>query len=299
MTSSSAKPRLPDYYTDLGISQQASYRDIRLSYLKLARKHHPDKTAPGQSIDAKDFRKIQEAYEYLFDKDKRPAYDARYFDLRQQWDQYRESQEYQHRDEERKRAEEQQRAARERAEMEKRAAEAERIRRMKEEEQAAKEKAERERLRQEKIRQAEIRSQEAALRAREQQEQAARERIRKQKAEEAERRSQEAARKARMEQEQAAQDRLKNILIEERQDAVRRNWAKMREATEHPAAESAKPKPSQTLACPHPQFGWQKKNSTMARICTFCGESRRRWSYHCPMCNVPACPKCKAKYCVF
>jgi DnaJ-class molecular chaperone len=51
------EPEISDYYADLGVSQQASARDIKLAFFKLAKKHHPDKKAPGESIDAKDFRK--------------------------------------------------------------------------------------------------------------------------------------------------------------------------------------------------------------------------------------------------
>ncbi|KAI0179870.1 DnaJ-domain-containing protein [Hypoxylon sp. FL1284] len=285
------EPPVPDYYADLGVSQQASTRDIKLAFYKLAKKHHPDKKAPGQSIDAKDFRKVHEAYEYLSDAKKRAAYDSDYFDLRCDWDKFRESQQNQHKYEERRRAEEEERLARERAEKRKKAAEAERIRRMREEKRAAKEKAERERLRQEKIRRAEMRSQEAARKARERQEQAAKERIRREKQEEAERRSREAAHKARMEQEQAALERLRNLQIAERQEAARRRWASMKDEAESPRC-----KDSQPNGCHHPPFGWPKKNG--ARRCAFCGELRRKWSFQCPECSASACPSCKAGYCV-
>jgi DnaJ-class molecular chaperone len=51
------EPKISDYYTDLGLTQQASFRDIKLAFIKLAKKHHHDKKAPGKSIDAQDFRK--------------------------------------------------------------------------------------------------------------------------------------------------------------------------------------------------------------------------------------------------
>jgi DnaJ-domain-containing protein 1 len=51
------EPEIADYYADLGVPQQASVRDIKLAFFKLAKKHHPDKNAPGESIDAEDFRK--------------------------------------------------------------------------------------------------------------------------------------------------------------------------------------------------------------------------------------------------
>ncbi|KAL7627865.1 hypothetical protein AAE478_002060 [Parahypoxylon ruwenzoriense] len=262
-----SEPLIADYYEDLGISQHASPRDIRLAFCKLAKKHHPDKQAPGTSTDAYDFRKvgiqkpmIREAYEFLNDKNKRAAYDQAYFALRDQWTAYREWQKVQCQYEAKIRADEEQRAARARAEQERKAAEAERARRMEEERRAAREKAERERTRKEKEKLAEERSHEAARRAREEQERAAKERLRRDKIREAERRSEEAARKVRIEQEQAAQERLKSILIQEKQNALRRNWAQMREAADHRAAHPVRPAPSRSPRCTHPHFGWPKKN---------------------------------------
>jgi hypothetical protein len=201
----------------------------------------------------------------LSHKAKRAAYDTL-----DQWTSYREWQETQRKDEERKRADEEQRAARERAERERKAAEAERARRMEEEKRAAREKAERERMREERARQAEERSKEPARRAREQQEQVAKERLRREREREAEKRSEEAARKVRIEQERAAQERLKSILIEEQQDAIRRNWTKMREAAEHREGEPAQPAPpSRSSTCAHPRFGWPRKKGRAN--CVFCG----------------------------
>lgn len=51
-------PKYSDYYLDLGVEQQASSRDIKKAFMKLARKHHPDKKAPGKPIDAYEFRKV-------------------------------------------------------------------------------------------------------------------------------------------------------------------------------------------------------------------------------------------------
>ncbi|KAG9235717.1 DnaJ domain-containing protein [Amylocarpus encephaloides] len=79
------EPKISDYYADLGLPQQANSRDVKTAFFKLAKRHHPDKKAPGMTIDAQDFRKIREAYECLFDKAKRAAYDALYFDLQDQW----------------------------------------------------------------------------------------------------------------------------------------------------------------------------------------------------------------------
>ncbi|TKW58875.1 hypothetical protein CTA1_8643 [Colletotrichum tanaceti] len=46
--------------------------------------------APGQTADAEEFRKIQEAYETLRDDAQREVYDTIYDLVREQWDRYRE-----------------------------------------------------------------------------------------------------------------------------------------------------------------------------------------------------------------
>ncbi|OTA94727.1 hypothetical protein M434DRAFT_29707 [Hypoxylon sp. CO27-5] len=297
------EPDVSDYYADLELSQQASSRDIKSAFHRLAKQHHPDKKAPGKSIDASEFRKIREAYECLIDKNKRAAYDLLYFDLRDQWTRHKEWVEKQRKREENRRAEEYMRAARERAEKERQAAEAHRMRMAEEQRRAAREKAEQERIRREKEKQAEERSKEAARRAREQQERAARERLLRERMREAEKRSEEVARKVRIEQERAAQERLRAILIQEKQDAARHNWAKMRqEADQRREASRKQPEtrqfmPSTRPRCYHPRFGWVRRSGTAS--CVFCGEKRLKWSFHCPECSVSACPGCKVNYCIF
>jgi DnaJ-class molecular chaperone len=61
---------MSDYYNILGISKSASDDEIKNSYRKLARTHHPDKGG-----DKDKFQKIQEAYETLSDPNKRHNYD--------------------------------------------------------------------------------------------------------------------------------------------------------------------------------------------------------------------------------
>jgi curved DNA-binding protein CbpA len=307
------EPKTSDYYADLGVPQQASVRDIKLAFFKLAKKHHPDKKAPGESTDAEDFRKaslpkaiyvenfelitysstqIREAYECLSDQVKRVAYDALYFDIKDQWNSYHKWNKTQRKKEEQKRVEKEQCAAKERAEREKRAAEAEKARRMKEDKRAARERAESQRIREERVRQAEEQSQKAAQRAREQHERAAKERLRRDKEREAEERSEAAATKRRIEQERVAQERLTAILIEEQQDAIHRNWQKLREAADR---REDKPAPRRSSGCSHSRLHWRRKNSGGA--CVFCKETRRVFFYHCPECNVSACSACKHKYC--
>lgn len=47
-----------DYYRDLGISQAAAQSHIKKAYYRLAKIHHPDKKAPGQTVDAAEFRQV-------------------------------------------------------------------------------------------------------------------------------------------------------------------------------------------------------------------------------------------------
>jgi molecular chaperone DnaJ len=63
-----------DYYNTLGINRNASEREIRQAYRKLARKYHPDVNPGDKSAEAK-FKQINEAYEVLSDKENRKKYD--------------------------------------------------------------------------------------------------------------------------------------------------------------------------------------------------------------------------------
>jgi curved DNA-binding protein len=63
-----------DYYKILGVDRNASEKDIRKAYRKLARKYHPD-VNPGDSQAEEKFKEINEAYEVLSDADKRSKYD--------------------------------------------------------------------------------------------------------------------------------------------------------------------------------------------------------------------------------
>jgi curved DNA-binding protein len=63
-----------DYYETLGVSRTATEDEIKKAYRKLARKHHPDVNPNDKSAEEK-FKKINEAYEVLSDKDKRQKYD--------------------------------------------------------------------------------------------------------------------------------------------------------------------------------------------------------------------------------
>ncbi|KAF7764534.1 molecular chaperone DnaJ [Pseudoalteromonas citrea] len=63
-----------DYYDVLGVSKDASERDIKKAYKRLAMKYHPDRTAGDTALEAK-FKEVKEAYEVLTDSQKRQMYD--------------------------------------------------------------------------------------------------------------------------------------------------------------------------------------------------------------------------------
>ena len=64
-----------DYYKVLNIDIEATSTEIKNSYLKLAKKHHPDHSNGGNSNL---FQLICNAYECLYNKDKRKEYDLIY-----------------------------------------------------------------------------------------------------------------------------------------------------------------------------------------------------------------------------
>ena len=57
------EPSKRDYYADLGgLPESASAEDIKAAWFKLAKLHHPDKKAPGEPIDADEFRRVSLLY---------------------------------------------------------------------------------------------------------------------------------------------------------------------------------------------------------------------------------------------
>jgi len=72
-----------DYYKILGVSKDASDKDIKSAYRKLARKLHPDVNPNNKSAEQQ-FKEVNEAYEVLSDPEKRKKYDS----LGANWNQY-------------------------------------------------------------------------------------------------------------------------------------------------------------------------------------------------------------------
>jgi len=62
-----------DYYDVLGVSHDADQDAIRRAYRKLARQYHPDLNSDEDAEER--FKELGEAYEVLFDPDKRARYD--------------------------------------------------------------------------------------------------------------------------------------------------------------------------------------------------------------------------------
>ena len=55
---------LSDYFKDLGLSEDASVRQVTKAYRKKAKKTHPDKNPNDPKANEK-FRRIKQAYDFL------------------------------------------------------------------------------------------------------------------------------------------------------------------------------------------------------------------------------------------
>src|SRR5262245_23721151 len=75
--------RVRDYYEVLGVPRNASQKDIKSAFRKLARRYHPD-VNPNDREAAEKFKEIGEANEVLSDPEKRRRYDQ----LGRDWRQY-------------------------------------------------------------------------------------------------------------------------------------------------------------------------------------------------------------------
>ena len=70
-----------DYYAILEVSSSASTSEIKKSYRRLARLHHPDLNQDARDTQIK---RLNEAYEVLRDQKKRAAYDMQRREKQQQ-----------------------------------------------------------------------------------------------------------------------------------------------------------------------------------------------------------------------
>lgn len=66
--------RFKDYYKTLEVDERASQEDVKKSYRRLAKKHHPDAN-PGIRAAEERFKEINEAYDVVGDEAKRKKYD--------------------------------------------------------------------------------------------------------------------------------------------------------------------------------------------------------------------------------
>ena len=67
-------PTTKDYYDVLGVDHDASQKQIKKAYRKLAQKYHPDRN-PDDAQAEERFKEVQEAYDVLGDAEKRKTYD--------------------------------------------------------------------------------------------------------------------------------------------------------------------------------------------------------------------------------
>ena len=63
-----------DYYSVLGVSADASQKDITKAYRKLARELHPDQNPDDKAAEER-FKDVSAAYDVLGDETKRKEYD--------------------------------------------------------------------------------------------------------------------------------------------------------------------------------------------------------------------------------
>jgi curved DNA-binding protein len=75
-----------DYYQTLGVDRNATEKEIKRAFRRLARQHHPD-VNPNDPEAEERFKEINEAYEVLADSEKRQKYDQ----LGAEWNRYQQT----------------------------------------------------------------------------------------------------------------------------------------------------------------------------------------------------------------
>ena len=76
-----------DYYAVLGVKKDATEKEIRQAFRRLARQYHPD-VNPNNKEAEEHFKEINEAYEVLSDPEKRQRYD----EMGADWERYQQYQ---------------------------------------------------------------------------------------------------------------------------------------------------------------------------------------------------------------
>ena len=67
--------QIPDYYQILEVGRDATAREIKKAYRKLAKRYHPDKNPERTAFAEKMFREVGNAYNTLQDKRQKSNYD--------------------------------------------------------------------------------------------------------------------------------------------------------------------------------------------------------------------------------
>ena len=67
--------QIPDYYQILEVERDATAREIKRAYRKLAKRYHPDKNPERTTFAEKMFREVCNAYDTLQDRKRKSDYD--------------------------------------------------------------------------------------------------------------------------------------------------------------------------------------------------------------------------------
>jgi curved DNA-binding protein CbpA len=73
-------------YAKLGVTQDATWEEIKRAYRKAAMKWHPDRNVGQEDVARAAFQEIKDAYAILSDDNQRKVYDAVYAQEMRRWD---------------------------------------------------------------------------------------------------------------------------------------------------------------------------------------------------------------------